>query len=207
MSPRAYDRTHRLAAAEETRARIIAAARDLLSSESGFAGLSIDAIAREAGVARMTVYYQFGSKSALLEALFDDLAQRVGMDRFATAFGHPAPGEAMSLLIGAFVGMWSSQRLVLRRLFAAAVLDPEVDQALRLRNERRRYGLRMALGRLASTGGAAVEPPEELVDVLFVLTAFDTYDSLATGTRTPEDVARIIERLVRAALDAYDFAR
>ena len=33
---------------------------------------AIDAVARQAGVARMTVYYQFESKKGLLEALLDD---------------------------------------------------------------------------------------------------------------------------------------
>jgi len=69
MSPRPYRLGQRQATTEQTRARILAAARELLMARDGFNGFSIDAVAREADVARMTVYYQFGSKIGLLEAL------------------------------------------------------------------------------------------------------------------------------------------
>ncbi len=48
--------------------------------EGGLFGFTVDAVAREAGVARMTVYYQFGSKAGLLEAIFDSLAVRGGAE-------------------------------------------------------------------------------------------------------------------------------
>jgi len=73
MSPRPYRLGRRKAAVENTRARILAGARDVLG-EHGFAGFTIDAVADRAGVARMTVYYPFDSKGALLDALLDALA-------------------------------------------------------------------------------------------------------------------------------------
>ena len=73
MSPRPYRLGRREAAVADTRERILAAARDVLG-ENGFAGFTIDAVADRAGVARMTVYYQFDSKGALLDALLDALA-------------------------------------------------------------------------------------------------------------------------------------
>src|SRR5713226_4068485 len=78
MSPRPYGLGQRQATTEQTRARIINAARELLAESSGFSGFSIDAVARQADVARMTVYHQFGSKIGLLEALCDSLAIYVG---------------------------------------------------------------------------------------------------------------------------------
>src|SRR5438034_7095657 len=76
MSPRPYRLGQRQVAADETRSRILNAARAQLETEVSF---SIDAVARRADVARMTVYYQFGSRRGLLEALFDDLAVRGGI--------------------------------------------------------------------------------------------------------------------------------
>src|SRR5437588_67268 len=70
MSPRPYRLGQRQVAADETRSRIVKAAREQLEKEASF---SLDAVARRADVARMTVYYQFGSRRGLLEALFDDL--------------------------------------------------------------------------------------------------------------------------------------
>lgn len=66
MSPRPYRLGQRQAATEKTRARIISAARELLMESTGYTGFSIDAVARQADVARMTVYHQFGSKIGLL---------------------------------------------------------------------------------------------------------------------------------------------
>ena len=94
MSPRPYRLGQRRLAAEQTRARVIAAARELLMATGGFAGFTIDAVARQAGVARMTIYNQFGSKAGLLEALFDDLAARGGMEQLPSAFSRPDPLDA-----------------------------------------------------------------------------------------------------------------
>ena len=85
MSPRPYRLGQRQVAADETRARVLAAARDQLAKETSF---SIDAVARRADVARMTVYYQFGSKRGLLEALFDLLAARGGCTSFPMLSGN-----------------------------------------------------------------------------------------------------------------------
>jgi len=40
----------------------------------------------------------------------------------------------------------------------------------------------------------------EVVDALFALTAFETFDLLAGPTRTPADVAFIVLRIARAVL-------
>ena len=93
MSPRPYRLGQRQATTEQTRARIINAARELLAESSGFSGFSIDAVARQADVARMTVYHQFGSKIGLLEALSDSLAAHGGMEHLADAFRRPEPLE------------------------------------------------------------------------------------------------------------------
>ena len=87
MAPRPYNLGQRQASAEETRRRIVAAARDLLADESGPPGFTVDTVARRAGVARMTVYHQFRSKRGVLEALFDDLANRGLMPHLRPAFG------------------------------------------------------------------------------------------------------------------------
>src|SRR5579883_3637314 len=94
--PRPYRLGQRQAAADQTRARILSAARELLASADGFSGFTVDAVARQAGVARMTVYYQFDSKVGLLEALFDDLASRGGMERMPEAFHQPEPLDALT---------------------------------------------------------------------------------------------------------------
>lgn len=65
---RAYRSTLRAAHAEETRARVLAAAREAFAAR-GWAGTTIAGIARGAGVSAETIYAGFGSKAAILEAL------------------------------------------------------------------------------------------------------------------------------------------
>src|SRR5437762_11477773 len=128
MSPRPYRLGQRQATTEQTRARIIMAARGLLMAPDGFSNFSIDAVARQADVARMTVYYQFGSKIGLLEALCDTLASQGGMEQMASAFRKPEPLEALSEYIAVFSRFWEADRLVTRRLRGLAALDPDFEQ-------------------------------------------------------------------------------
>jgi AcrR family transcriptional regulator len=201
MSPRPYRLGQRQAASEQTRARVIAAARELLSAAEGLAGFTVEAVARQANVARMTVYYQFGSKEGLLEALFDDIAARGQIARLAEAFARPAALDALDELIAVFGRFWGSDRLVIRRLRALAALDPDFEKTLQVRDGYRRKAWETIVGRLAEERllPAAVSAGEA-VDVLYTLTSFASFDTLAGKARGPEKVVPLVQRLARAAL-------
>ncbi len=62
--------THRQRQAQETKDRIVSAARTLMG-RAGWAATTIDAIAAEAGVAPQTIYAAFGNKRALLPGMRD----------------------------------------------------------------------------------------------------------------------------------------
>lgn len=206
MKSRTYRLGQRQAFVEQTRARIIAAARKLLGAPEAFSGFTIDAIASEAGVARMTVFNQFGSKRGLLEALFDDLAVRGLVERLRASFARPEPREALDELVAAFAGFWSSDRIVIRRIRGLAALDPDFEQAVRARDERRREALRTIVGRLATPYQKPTPVgQEDVIAILHTLTSFETFDNLAGLGRTPDDVVSLVRRLARAAigLDAH----
>jgi AcrR family transcriptional regulator len=191
----------REAASEKTRLRILAAARRLLLRPKGLAEFSIDAVAREAGVARMTIYYRFGSKRGLLQGIFDDLAARGRMGELREAFRRPDPVAALSEFVSVFTNFWNSGRLVIRRLRGQGVIDSELGEALREREERRREGLRVILGRIAEKKGLPESASfDDVVDVLFTLTSFETFDSLARGKRRPKDVAALLQRVAMAVV-------
>ena len=201
MSPRPYRLGQRQATTEQTRARIINAARELLAESSGFSGFSIDAVARQADVARMTVYHQFGSKIGLLEALSDSLAAHGGMEHLADAFRRPEPLDALDEYINVFGRFWSADRLVMRRLRALAALDPDFEHVIRTRDEWRRQGLRVIVQRFAEKHGRpAPEALDEAINVLFTLIGFECFDTLAGPTRSIEEIAPMMQRLARAAL-------
>jgi AcrR family transcriptional regulator len=200
MSPRPYRLGQRQVAIDETRARVIAAARELLvSTDPG--RLSIDAVAQRADVSRATVYYQFRSKLGLLEALFDSVAEVGGMAGLPGAFGQSDPLVALDDFIEVFGRFWGSDRLLHRRLHGLAAVDPELGAALQARQEWRRNGATALAGRL--TGEHGVPPAEaspDMIDVLFTLTSFETFDILAGSGKTPEAVVPLVQHLARAVL-------
>jgi AcrR family transcriptional regulator len=200
--PRTYRLGHRAEGWEQTRSRILAAARELLIATDGFSSFSMEAVARRADVARMTVYHQFGSKIGLLEAICDTLAASGGMEQMASAFSRPNPLDALDEYIAVFGRFWQSDRLLTRRLRGLAALDPEFEQVIRARDERRRQGLRVLVARL---GERRTEPgpleSDQVIDVLYTLIAFEFFDTLAGPTRSLEDVVPIVAKLARAALD------
>jgi AcrR family transcriptional regulator len=78
-NPRSYRSKLREQQAEETRALILDAASKVIAG--GLASVSIPAVAREAGVSVPTVYRHFGSKEALLDAIYPHVLRRSGLDR------------------------------------------------------------------------------------------------------------------------------
>jgi AcrR family transcriptional regulator len=201
MSSRPYRIVRRKAASEEMRERILTAARDLLAAPAGLSALTIDAVAKQADVAYMTVYYQFGSKLGLLEALCDKLVLRVGSVLLGDVYRQTDPLAALDQLIAVFGGFWDSDRLVIRRLNGLGALDPEMERVLRGRVERRRQSTSAVVGRLTETlGRPALESFHESVAILLTLTSFETFDCLAGPKRSPLEVVPVVQRLARAAL-------
>jgi AcrR family transcriptional regulator len=208
MCPRPYQLGQRTAAIERTRARIVEAARELLNSEVGVAGFTVDSVAKQAGVARMTVYYQFGSKAGLLEALFDYLAARGRIDRLRLALEKPDPLDALDSLITVFGGFWASDRIVMRRIRALGAIDADVEKGVRARDARRRRALEVLVDRLARKSGRPgprVRP--EAVDLLHAITSFETFDTVAGTDRDIEQVTPLLQALARAVLTATTAGR
>jgi TetR/AcrR family transcriptional repressor of uid operon len=79
------------ATADETSERILDAAL-ALSAASGVRNLTMDDVARRAGVGRMTVYRRFASKPALVDALTVREARRC-LSRIAVAIEPAAPAD------------------------------------------------------------------------------------------------------------------
>jgi TetR/AcrR family transcriptional regulator, regulator of cefoperazone and chloramphenicol sensitivity len=70
MSRRSYHSPRRQQQADETRQRVVEAARALFL-ERGFDGTTIDAVAEQAGVSAPTVYAAFGNKKGLVAGVLD----------------------------------------------------------------------------------------------------------------------------------------
>ena len=68
--------TTKAAQREATRAKLLAAARDLFG-ERGYAGVGTEEVVRAAGVTRGALYHQFADKRELFEAVLIELEQQV----------------------------------------------------------------------------------------------------------------------------------
>lgn len=202
MSPRPYQLGQRQAVIDEGRRRVLDAARALLAQPTGYQAFTVDAVARQADVARATVYYQFRSKSGLLEALCDDLADEGQMSDLPGAFAGPDPHAAVHRLITVFAGFWAADRVVMRRLRALAALDPDVHAVITARDERRRQGLEVLAGRLAAAGG--VQPGDarlgDTIRALLALTSFESFDTMAGPDRDLGEAVPLVTTLADAAL-------
>jgi AcrR family transcriptional regulator len=195
--PRPYCSPRRVAASGETRARILAAARTLLGGGKDLPPFSMDGVARQAGVTRLTVYNQFESKRGLLEAVFDDMAQRGGLSELPAVFAEADADEALRRFVSVFCRFWVAHGAVIPRFAAMTRLDDEVAASLEERTERRRQALTVLVRRLMPRGGKA---SADLVDVLFALTGFEMFAALSVRNRSPKSVEALIHALVEEAV-------
>jgi AcrR family transcriptional regulator len=197
MSPRSYRLGKREEAIGQGRRRILDAAREQLRTADAYPGFTVDAVARRADVARATIYYQFGSKTGLLEAICDDLAEAGGMTDLALVFTSPAPDTAIRGFITALAGFWAADRIVMRRLRALAALDPDVGTVIAARDERRREGLTALVGRMPPGTGPTAD---QKVQILHALTSFETFDTLAGPDSDLADALPVVTRLAETVL-------
>jgi AcrR family transcriptional regulator len=191
----------RQAVADVTRDRILAAAHELLTSED-FSSFTMEAVARKADVSRLTVYYQFDSKAGLLEALYDYIAKLGHMERLAEVFrmGND-PIQILHNFMGVFAKFWASDRFAIRRLHALGAIDPEIAKGLSARNQRRRNGLHVILERYCSSYRPLTRLQEPIaLDTLHMLSSFETFDALAAGSRSLEQIVGITCKMADQAI-------
>ena len=205
MSPRTYKLARRKVSADQTRLRILQAAKDLLLVPD-FREFSMETVAKAAGVTRLTIYYQFDSRAGLLEALYDFLARSAHLgERIGEVFrtGNVAQ-QQIHLFIDVFMNFWASNRDVIRRLHGLAAIDAEIGQGLRARNERRRNALRMLVDDHVRMNYryTTLQIPV-MLDILYMITSFETFDALCVGERSLEDVRRILIRMADQALGMW----
>jgi AcrR family transcriptional regulator len=200
VSPRAYNSPSRNVAATKTRARIVAAAAAILGTAEGIRGFSLQAVAENADVTRLTVYNQFGSRRALLEAVFDDMAARGGLHRIPAVMASPDPQAGLLQVIAIFCDFWSFDPDALGPLHAAGASDPEFGASVRERNERRRRLLSVLVRRVAKDRKLRPKAQGDLIDVLFALTSFPFFSQLTTQGRIADAACSLIQGLATDAV-------
>jgi AcrR family transcriptional regulator len=201
MSPRTYQLGKRAAAVADTRARIVEAAR-VVFAEDGFHRAPVGEVARRADVSRATVYYQFGSKLGLVEAVLDDIERQGGQDRVVAAAAIPDAVEATRRAFEEGSRYWAAEHVLVRKLIGLAAADPDTRQLVQERDRNRLALVTQLAKRLAEQRrlrpGCSVE---EAVQTLWLLSSFEAFDQLLTGHALDADaVAALLFQLVERSL-------
>jgi AcrR family transcriptional regulator len=184
--PRNYTLGRRQGAVDRTRMAILAAARELVAS--GEPGLSTGAVANRAGVSRITVYNQFGSKAGLLRELFAEARARPGEQAPDAA----DPRDQLRRRITDSCAHWSSNPALFRRLPQIGDLDVEAA------DDDRALAERLAAADQLRAGCSI----KEAEDVIGAVTSFAVFDRLyKDGRRSQASVVEILMRLAATILN------
>lgn len=208
VATRRYEQRERAQAARRTRRRILDAVGQRLLEAPGEA-VTVDGVARAAGVARSTVYVAFGSRSGLIEAFAHDLLEHGGFERIRAGIRHPDARESARQGIRGGVEAYAEHRDVMRVLHSMVALDPEGVGATLAALEAGRARAMRSLGRRLARQGALREgvSAPDAAHLLWVLTGFDAFDALFTGRALPADeVVRLLVGTAERAVFVPDAA-
>jgi len=193
-SKRPYDLGKRLEQMDQKRAAILTAARRQLEAGS-YRELTMGLLAAESGVTRQTIHNLFGTRAAVLEALFDVLALDGGMEKMREVMTQPTPEAMLERFVQIFLGFWAGNRVLFRRVHGIGAIDPVLGGVLEARNRRRL----MAATRIAGLSGVR-NNLDQTAAALAALTSFEFYDALASYSTGDSDAAATTLELARHLL-------
>jgi AcrR family transcriptional regulator len=205
----ATERGRRLEYAESTRQALVDSAVELISAR-GYAGTSLDAVAKRARVTKGALYHHFSGKQALFEAAFDQVETSVRERLAAIVESGSAepPGDPWGRAIDGlreFVTICLEpgyQRIVLQE--APAVMGWE-----RWREAEDQFSysvVRTAVASLLDAGLIAVGPIEVTARLLFgAVSSGAMLIADATDQRTAsKQVSEVVEQILTAMRGAAD---
>jgi AcrR family transcriptional regulator len=202
VKKRKYDASRRRAAAVQTRAAVLRAARELFTSR-GYAATPVAEIARAAGVSVDTLYETVGRKPQLLLAVHDmelagadapvEAEQRDYVKQIRAA---PTAVAKITAYTEALARLLPRTVPLLESLRAAGQTDPacaEVYQAVR---ERRAANMRLFAADLRGTRELRDDLDDDTVaDLVWSMNAPEYYLLLTSRGQTPEQYAATVREV------------
>ena len=173
-----------------TRGRILDAAARLMR-ESGPNGFSMDVLAKEAGVARATVYEHFRSKRAVLDELASSASRSLTLDNQSAQLGDPL--TALRDMLGAVCRHWHEHDDAVRELRSLVAVTGTDIRTDGIEGDYLRY----LVDELASAGHLRPRwSQDDAVDALALLTSYASYERLrGTPPRTPTQIEGLLAKL------------
>ena len=173
-----------------TRTRILAAAARLLR-ERGPNGFSMDLLAKQAGVARATVYEHFRSKRVVLDELAASTSHSLMLEPQASRGADPL--TALRDMLGAVCRHWSEHGIAVHELraLAAATGNRAPTEAVDAEY------LRCIVGGLSAGGHLRAHwSTDDAIDALALLTSYPTYEQLSgSAFRTTMQIEALLAKL------------
>lgn len=200
QATRSYRSRSRSAGARQTRERIVAAVRELLR-EGRFHESTVEQVAERAGVSRATVYQHFRSRIDLVDAICETFDANPALIKLRRTIGLPDPQSALSQTIALAMRFWNSEDAILSGLYGVVAIDPAARDLVARQRADRRGEMRRLARRLHTTG--ALRPgisAARALDVLMVLTSYETYRELREAGRSAKRLTAELETMVRALL-------
>jgi len=179
--------------ASPKKTKLLECARRLFETE-GFHTTGIDRILDEAGVAKMTLYNNFGSKDMLIVAVLNDASVDM-IDQLQRAIAHIIdPYEQILGVFDALAG-WHSSKDFCGCMFQAAVAEfpnPESEPALAAHE----HLLRLISLFKNMCVRAELDDPDTLASMLAMLASGANCMARQMRTRAPADQARQISEIL-----------
>jgi len=179
---------------ETKRDHLMQAARELFERD-GFHATGVDAILEHAGVAKMTLYNNFGSKERLIVEVLEDSSARMidRLERFALDAG-PDPYEQI-LGIFAALGAWYADPAFCGCMHQAAVAEhPDPEDAVAQSARRHQVKVQDLFEDLCRR--AELSSPGPLARRLALLASGATCVARQSRCRTPADDAHAVAEIL-----------
>lgn len=164
---------------KNSRAAILQAARRLIE-DPGHEQVTVESVARKAGVSRQAVYLHFKSRTGLLLALVEYIEEDAKISELVAGLGQ-AKNAADSLRLAAAAHTLIAPRIhaAVAALESAAAVDEDAAAAVHFGSDNRRRSMLLISRRLAREGAlAAPWDVGSAADFLWALTSTSTYRQL-----------------------------
>ncbi|WP_250007564.1 TetR/AcrR family transcriptional regulator [Actinoplanes sp. M2I2] len=211
MTRRAYDNSRRAEQAHLNRRRMLDAARELLV-ERGPAAVTMRDVAGRAGVSAETLYKTFGTKTALIKAVYDvtlagddEPVAMIDRPEIQAVFAATGPEDKLARYAHAARRIAERTGPLLAKLLAGARGgDPDLARFRETTNQERMIGAGAVVRHLAATGGLRTGiDPDRARDIVWTLIAPEVYE-LLVGDRgwSPEEYEKWLAQALADAIAA-----
>lgn len=175
---------------------------EALLEQGEFHQATVEEIAKQAGVAKATIYQRFGSKLGLIEALGSRLEQDAQLGKVFRALALPDAREALLTTVAEGVRFWCAHEALFRQLIGLAAVDPHAFAFVAHEDRQQEEHLRGLVGRLREQGHLRDDVSDE--DAFAAVLMANSFQSVSTlrarAGLEPEQVVAVLQSQVRSVL-------